>query len=214
MDLKSKILIVLALALMGTISGSGYLINKYYSRAIKAENNLSIGTDQWRDKENRLITEIGQQTVNLNNMKNIFKKDSSKLATDYEKRIYGLKREVEALGIKLKNINSVTSSTISVVDSFKVQFVKKDTTFTASRTDGFMTQYFTLNSDYSMETDYSYLDDIKVLDTRKPKLKENGKKHWPNWGNLPWVGWEKKILWYSNNPKAKYTGTYSLKIER
>jgi hypothetical protein len=212
MKLEIKIIVILMIALFAATSGGAYLIEKYRNRAIKAEHNLSLTTEQWKDEKGRLVTEIDQSNINISNMKDIFKKDSSKLVNRYEQRVYGLKRDLDALGIKYKNLLSASGGTVTVRDSFIVKFIKKDTTFTATRDDGFLNQNFTLYRDFSMFSDYTYEDDIKVFDIRRPKLKSNGKPHWPNWGWL--YGWDRKTLWVSNNPKASYTGVYSIKIER
>ena len=214
MDAKTKIIILL-LALLAAISVAGtYLLDEYMTRAKRAEHNLSISNEQWQDRTGRLISEIEQSEVTKRNMRKIFSRDSAKMATQYEKRIYDLKQEMNDLGIKYTNLLEYTTGVISVRDSFITRFVQKDTTFTATHTDGYLTQRFTLQENYVMKTDYIYRDSLSVVKIRKPKLKDNGKKHFPNWGRLPWVGWDEKILLYSENPKAKFTGVYSIKVER
>jgi hypothetical protein len=211
---KNNVIIILGVLLIGIIFGGIAWIDNLYNRAEKAESNLAINQSQWKDEKGRLVSEIEQGTVSIKNMKNIFQKDSSKLSTDYEKRIYGLKRDLNALGIKYKNLLEATGGTMTVRDTFITKFIKKDTTFTANHNDGFLNQNFTLLRDFTMQSDYTYKDEIKVFSIRKPRPKDNGKKHWPNWGNLPWVGWDCNTLILSNNPKASYTGVYSLKTER
>ena len=190
-------------------------MHRYDHREAKlAKENLAISSKQWQDEKGRYISEVGNMTSSISTLKDIFQKDSSQLSSSYEKRIYGLKSDLNVLGVRYKDLLASTGGIVTVRDTFITKFVKKDTVLVANHTDGYLTENFRLERDFTMKTDYTYKDSITVMDIRKPKLKSNGKKHWPNWGNLPWVGWETKTLWYSNNPKAKFSGVYSLKIER
>ena len=211
---KNRIIAIQAVIIIAIAVAGYFLIDSYYSRAKRAEHNLSLSESQWLDERKRFISEVEQSTVTQSNMRKIFRKDSARMVTTYEKRIYEMKRELNDLGIKYTNLLEYTTGTMTVVDSFAIKFVYRDTTLTATHSDGYITQRFSLDKNYVMRSDYSYRDTIHVTDVRRPKLKENGKKHWPNWGRLPWVGWDEQVLIYSNNPKAKFTGVYSIKIER
>lgn len=214
MNVKTSLTISLAVALAIAIIGGGYLIEKYRIRAKKAESNLSVNTETWRDKENRFVVEVDQLTTNLKNMKNVFKQDSSRLSTDYEKHIFYLKKELEATGVKYRNLLNFTTGQVFVRDSFIIKLVKLDTTLAGLYFDGYLKQNFSIDTKNNLRSNYVYADTINVMSIRKPKLKDNGKKHWPNWGNLWWVGWDCKMLIYSNNPKASYTGVFSIRVDK
>lgn len=63
-------------------------------------------------------------------------------------------------------------------------------------------------------TAYNYHTGISTLISFYPKLKENGKKHWPNWGNLPWVGWDEKSITTVADPNAKIVNQISIEFKK
>lgn len=61
---------------------------------------------------------------------------------------------------------------------------------------------------------YDYHTGISTLIQFTPKLKKNGKKHFPNWGNLPWVGWDEKSITTVEDTNAKIVNQISIEFKK
>lgn len=66
--------------------------------------------------------------------------------------------------------------------------------------------------DSMVGVEYDYHTKISTLVSLFPKLKENGKKHWPNWGWL--YGWDKKSITTVEDPKAKIFNQVSIEFKK
>ena len=81
---------------------SDYLNKQEVSRIT---NNLNQKTSQWEDERGRLVTEVTELRVTNKELKSVAKKDSSNLSK-IEKTLLRANKEIEALKIKAKDVES------------------------------------------------------------------------------------------------------------
>lgn len=81
------------------------------------------------------------------------------------------------------------------------------------------TEHIDLNFNYNNSNElsnisYIYRANVHTVVMLMPRRKANGRKHFPNWGNLPWVGWETKSISTIDDKNATISNQVSIDFKK
>jgi hypothetical protein len=215
MNTIAKILFVLCLIL--GIS-TAVLIKKYQkekAERIRVSDNLVESKTTWRDQRGLYISQVSTLNTTMKEMKTIFKRDSSLMVNNYEKRIYSINNELKNLKIDYARLRRFIETGMVVRDTIYIEVsVVTDTTVSGVYVSKHLNANIILHDLKYFSMDYAYKDTIRIVDVVSVKRRANGKKHFifPNWRWL-WGQTEESIV-YSSNPKATIEGHYSVKVKK
>jgi len=198
--------IIVGLILFGIWSNSERIKNK---QIISEKENI-IST-----KEQLIKNEKGQNASITNTW--LLKYSELEKANSKEKN---LRSDIEQkLSEAYENIEQYKRKNKDLITYYSALLEAKDTIYQPMPGDCFLkpikTKFIDIDFIYKdslVGTTYNYHTGINTLVLLSPKLKENGKKHWPNWGWL--YGWDKKSITTVEDPNAKLTNQVSIEFKR
>lgn len=213
MRIKTSYIIIAILAIMVFVMST--IIDSSIKEKKRLTANLTEKTKEWVDERGRYVSEVSQLKTNEKELKEIFKKDSSQMASNYEKRIYSLKKEIKSLGLYIDELEEITTGTIVIKDTIMIPAtVNNDSIIQGNYESTYLSAeitYFVKKNDF--ELDYTTMNRCSVIRTLSAKRKKNGKRHFI----LPKARWlwgtEERVIMVCDNKKSKVTLDYSVKIE-
>jgi hypothetical protein len=145
-------------------------------------------------------------------MRNAYEKEY-KLRSDYENKLAQAYKDIANYKRKVKDLLSYTS----------VQINAKDTVYlpapvNCDRIEPIKLEHIELSFNYNesnqlVSIPYKYNARIYTIVQLSPKRKANGKKHFPNWGNLPWVGWDTNSITTIDDKNATVTNQVAIRFK-
>ena len=200
--------IIAALILFGLWSNAERIKNK---KIITEKENIISTKEQLIKNEkgqNASITKVWIEKYS--DLENSYKKEKS-LRSDIEQKNAEAYEIIEMYKKREKSLISYYSSTITAVDTF-IQPMPADCQLKPIKSKHFNIDY--IYKDTLVKTICRYSANQSHLITLMPKKKLNGKNHFPNWGNLPWVGWEAIGIATIDDSLATITNQYVVKFKR
>jgi len=200
--------IIVGLIIFGIWSNAERIKNK---KIISEKENI-IST-----KEQLIINEKGQNAsitkvwVEKYSDLEISYNIENSLRSDIEQKKADAYEIIEMYKKREKSLISYYSSTITAVDTF-IQPMPADCQLKPIKSKHFNIDY--IYADSVVKTICKYSANQSHLITLMPKKKQNGKNHFPNWGNLPWVGWESIGIATIDDSLATITNQYVVKFKR
>lgn len=133
-------------------------------------DNLYHKEIQYKDKENRLVTQVTELQFSRDELKQIAKADSSKLSNT-QKELYKVAKELEVLGIKAKDVEAYNKAKLEVIYDSLVSKAELDSrgcikALKPIKTDNLSLE-FNVKTD-SVLVDYKYTADVTTVLNRKP----------------------------------------------
>ena len=187
-----SIIVILSLLCLNYYIG----FNKYKDKSIELRNNINANTKEWLDKENRLVNTTKELNFNISDLRNIIKKDSSDL-NEFDIRLLKAKKEIDNLNLKLKNVESVTSTTIETSSShsttISIDTINKDSLYYNIKP--IKTKFLEITFKYDINKDslyvnHLYKNDITIIvDRETDKFTVNNKKRFfiARWFDPRWI---------------------------
>ena len=189
---------------------------KQYLDAITANrmisNNLYHKEQQWTDEKGRLVTEVQELQFTTSELRSMHSADSTKLS-DTQKQLYTAAKEIESLGIKLKDAISYNSSHISVDNSGLVTTIDKDDNGAIIALNPIKTKHLQIDFEVKSDTilvNHKYETDVTTVVNRKEnKYTYSGKKRFflARWINPRYEYWSTNV---ADDPDAKITSSVYL----
>lgn len=136
------------------------------------------------------------------------------LRSDYEKKLALAYDDIELYKRKNKDLIHYTSSNITARDTFLLPMPAVCDSIPPIRTDHVNINFIYNKDNQLTGIDHMYRARQNILITLFPKRKENGKKHFPNWGNLPWVGWDEVSIITIDDKKAVIDNQVSIEFKK
>ena len=206
----TKTLIVLILFL----TAFSYTVTHYWLKEKKAKEALKtiLHSKETIYKNDSLqnVSKVILFSASITDLKNAVSKEVSK-RSDYEKRLAEAYKNIELSEAKIKNTKAYYESLLSSRDTF-YQPLPNDCQLKPIKSKHIDIDFIYQDSTVGISYDYRTKQNIVI--TLFPKLKENGKKHWPNWGNLPWVGWDNTSVWTVEDKKANISNQISIEFKK
>lgn len=180
----------------------------------RLENNLYQKTVEYTDSEGRLVKEVMELRVSKQELININRKKEADLS-DYERKLKQISDEVLKSKIRVKNIESAgiistentASGVILMIDTVIQEMpIKRAALKTNFENIELVYNPITDSISYSFQT----RNDIIFLINRKCKLKESGKRHFPQWGRI-W-GWDYWMTVKNTNDSTKIIDEILIKV--
>lgn len=131
------------------------------------------------------------------------------LRSDYEQKLAEAYKEIENYKRKNKDLISYYSSLLEAKDTI-YQLLSNDCILKPIKTKHINIDF--IYQDTLVGVSYDYHTNISTLVTFYPKRKENGNKHWPNWGFV-W-GWDKHSITTIEDKKATLSNQISIEFKR
>lgn len=131
------------------------------------------------------------------------------LRSDYEQKLADAYKEIENYKRKNKDLISYYSSLLEAKDTI-YQVLPNDCILNPIKTKHINIDF--IYKDSLVGVSYDYHTNISTLVTLYPKRKENGNKHWPNWGFI-W-GWDKHSITTVEDKKATLSNQISIEFKR
>jgi hypothetical protein len=212
--LKAVSLFIGIAGAMGGIIGTIYGIRQN-KEANRAENNLYTRTVQWEDERGRLVTETTELRYTLNELRNISKKDSSKMS-EAEKQLLAARKEIDALRIKPRNVESVNTIGLESRGTFTTDYETKPDTVKLLKIDPieteFISLYFKVEGD-SILVDHLYKNTLNIIVDRDYGLNARGK---PRFFLTRWISpkWQYSSNVVSEDPNADITSNVYIKFQK
>ena len=171
-------------------------------------------------KERQLINDSLQHASEVNvwdlkysELEKAAKKESY-LRSDYEKKLAQAYNDIEIYKRKNKDLIHYTSYSITSKDTFLLPMPAVCDHITPIKTDHVNIEFLYDSTDLLTGINHEYHARQNILITLFPKRKENGKKHFPNWGNLPWVGWDEVSIATIDDKNAVIDNQISVEFKR
>jgi hypothetical protein len=136
------------------------------------------------------------------------------LRSDYEKKLAQAYDDIEIYKRKNKDLIHYTSYNITARDTFLLPMPAICDSIPPIRTAHVNIDFIYNDMNQLIGLDHLYKARQNILVTLFPKRKENGKKHFPNWGNLPWVGWDKVSIATIDDKKATIDNQISIEFKK
>jgi len=194
-----------------------YALGFYFTQAKKykqlSKEKQTILTHKERVYKNdslQNVSNVIQWQLDKKELKIAYKKNEID-RSEYENKLAAIYNKLLLSESKVKNIKSYYESLLSSRDTF-YQPMPADCHLLPIRTKHYDIDY--IYKDTLVGTAVYYRTAQNVVITLFPKRKENGKKHFPNWGNLPWVGWDNTSLWTVEDKNATITNQVSIEFKR
>lgn len=181
----------------------------------RAENNLYTLTTQWQDERGRLVIETTELRYTVNELRQISKKDSSKLS-EAEKKLLQARNVVDNMKIRLRKVESVDRITLESESGYTapIVFKTRDTCLFEVKpivTDNLELNFRQVND--SLIIDHHYKSDIDVVIDRDQGLNKKGKKRFflCRWLKPDWI-YSSNVV--SDDPNAEITSNVYIKFQR
>ena len=211
--MNTKISLILVALIIVLIALCYYFSDQWIKeKQLRVEKENIIST-----KEQLIINEKGQNASitkvwveKYSDLENSYKKERS-LRSDVEQKNAEAYEIIEMYKKREKSLISYYSSTITAVDTF-IQQMPADCQLKPIKSKHFNIDY--IYKDTLVKTICRYSANQSHLITLMPKKKLNGKNHFPNWGNLPWVGWEAIGIATIDDSLATITNQYVVKFKK
>ena len=210
LSIKDYLIAISIIIFIGLIAGLIYFYEQNEKNRILYDSQVSINTQKEQLLTNKLgekASEVDVLTIRYSELK----KSYENAQTEYQKELSKVYDEIEFYKRLNKDLQSFHSVTIISKDTI-FQKVPGDCKLKPISTPN-INIGFIYNSD-SIGTYYDYHANIFTLISFYPKLKANGKKHFPNWGFLPWVGWDEKSITTIDDKNAAVTNQVSIKFSK
>ena len=136
------------------------------------------------------------------------------LRSDYEKKLAKAYDDIEIYKRKNKDLIHYTSYNITARDTFLLPMPAVCDRIAPIRTDHVNINFIYNDMNQLIGLDHLYKARQNILVTLFPKRKENGKKHFPNWGNLPWVGWDEVSIATIDDKRAIIDNQISIEFKK
>jgi len=208
-----KILIISVISLFVIlISALGFYFTqakKYKQLTKEKETILATKERIFKNSIGQYANEVNVWSIKYKDLEKAHEKDIKGIASDYEVKLSKAYENAELYKRKNKDL----------ISYYSAQLQAKDTIYQPMPADCILEPISTkfidigfIYKDSSVGITYDYHTGISTLVTLYPKRKENGNKHWPNWGII-W-GWDKKSITTVEDDKAKLTNQVSIEFKR
>lgn len=213
LDLIIKIVAVVGL-LTGLVSMKTCTKNK--KEKVQIEKLFTNQIEQVKTKSGKQAAEIDNINLSYNNLlalhENLKAKNKSKLSQK-EHELNEAYQTIKDLKIRQKNTENYIKNELISRDSIRTElvFLNCDEIEIKPIKKEFIEIDF-VQIDNFLDVKYKYIASIETVISRYPKLKHNGKKHFPNWGRL-W-GWDYKTTSTTKDPNATITNIVSIEFNK
>jgi len=166
-------------------------------------------------------SKLGKKIAEVNNLK-VNYKTLKRFAEVKDAENGSLKHELnlayETIGdykIRLRDAENYIKTEFNSKDSSltKIVFLEPD----KIKIDPIRKPHYSIDfrqTENGLVVNHEYWATVTTVISRYPELKENGKKHFPNWGNLPWVGWDYKTTASVDDTTADITNIVQISFDR
>ena len=197
--------VLIAIFALSTFFGWNFA-DKMKAQAEKFKTIAQTKEVQFKNQIGQMANEVATWKVSYNELEDAFiKKEGERSA--YERKLAKAKETIDLYKRKEKDLVAYTSATIQSRDTVHTEIPLEcvgriEPIVTPNLKVEFIDQNFI----------YEYRAEVSSLVTLFPKRKDNGKKHFPNWGWL-W-GWEQKAITTIDDPNAKIFNSVSLDFSK
>ena len=210
-----RILIISVIILAGMVVFQRSRIKTIKEDYHRTHNNLLQNEKEYLNYKGETVVKVSALEVENKDLRKIRTKQAEDLS-EYEKKLLTARKTIEELGLKIKNIQSVTDGQYQVTGVDTVFLDKKDSVYILSEVnDGYLKGHFTeqslfsgidLSGSFEANTafifDYTYSDSISIAISRE-RLPYRQKT-----GNFLKKLFTRQYKTYSyataTNPRAKY----------
>ena len=131
------------------------------------------------------------------------------------------KETISDLNIRLKDTKNIIKTDFIAKDSVKTTIVFENCErikVEPIRTKHIEIDFYQVNNE--LKLNYKYFASISTVISREPKKIDNPKRkrydknHFPDWGNLPWVGWDYKTTSVIDDENAEITNLVEITFKK
>jgi hypothetical protein len=151
--------------------------------------------------------------LNYSELEKYAKKEAS-LRSDFENKCVQMYNDIELYKRKNKDLIHYTSYNITSKDTFLLPMPAVCDRIVPIKTEHVNIEFIYDSLELLTGINHEYRARQNILITLFPKRKENGKKHFPNWGNLPWVGWDEVSIATIDDKNAVIDNQISVEFKR
>lgn len=209
-----KLLIISVISIfLVLVSALGFYFNqakKYKQLTEEKQTILTYKEKVYKNDSLQNVSNVIQWRLDKDELKKAYEK-SRKDRSDYENHLADMYNKLLLSESKIKNVKAYYESLLSSRDTF-YQPLPYDCHLLPIKTKHYDIDFIYKDSLVGTSVFYRTKQDIVI--TLFPKRKENGKKHFPNWGNLPWVGWDNTSVWTVEDKNATITNQVSVVFKK
>lgn len=204
-----KIGLIVALLIFSFVS----LRNCKKEKEEKEQTQTILNSEQKKfetELKNKAV-EINQWQVSSKELKSINEKLTDKNNV-YLNEIDKAKQTIKELDLKLKRAEKYANLSVNSVDTFYTDLIIDGEVLIIEpiKTKNIDISFFKVND--SLRVDYNYRLDVRTMTYIQPKRKQNGKKHFPNWGFI-W-GWQHNSVAIVDDPKATINNYVEIEFKK
>lgn len=213
-------LIIKIVAVVGLLSGV-LGIRGCMNQKESKENFIDVLTGQVE----QIKTESGKNAAKANNWKLKYKSlnkytidlknQSNSEISRFKAELYNAKQTIADLEIRQRNVQNYIKNELISKDSLKTELIFFDCDSIEIKP--IKKKHIKLDfiqSGNILDIKYEYSASVQTVISRYPELKDNGRKHFPNWGFLPWVGWDYKTTSVIDDPNATISNLVSIEFDK
>lgn len=211
-----------SIEIIKTIAIVGLFISSFFGAksCLKIKEQYQQAESILTQKEKVFVNKLGQKASEVKVMAHNYKQleESFRVAdaekTEYQKQLSQAKKDVDVYKERERNLRSYNSYQVRASDTVFLQMPAQCDSIPPIKT-----EHIKINFIYNPESNlnavfYDYFARVNTLVLLTPKRKENGKKHFPNWGFLPWVGWDEKSITTIDDKNAKIENQISVEFRK
>ncbi len=205
------ILIGIIVVLLGSCY---FLTSKYRSeKKIRIEKEFILQSKEvlFKNDSAQNASKVITWSLKYDELKDANKRALNGMASDYDKKLAGAYNNIELYKRKNKDLQRYTDFLLQAKDTI-YQPMPADCQLKPIKTKFIKIDF--IYKDSLVGVSYDYQTGVNTLVSLYPKLKSNGKKHWPNWGFLPWVGWDNTSITTAQDPKASIINQISIEFKK
>jgi hypothetical protein len=211
---KDSIEIIKTIAIVGLFISSFFGIKTCQ----RAKDNFKAAEAIITSKERQFTNVLGEKASEVavwssryNQLKKVHENTKS-VKSEIELKYAKAYKEIELYKRKDKDLRSYTSFQLNAKDTIFLPMVADCDKIPPIETKHLKASFIYDELDKMKGFYYNYQTDINTLVTLYPKKKENGKKHFPNWGWL-W-GWDKVSITTVEDKNASINNQVSIEFKK
>jgi hypothetical protein len=133
--------------------------------------------------------------------------------SDLKNNLIEAKETIQDYQIRLKDVKNYIKTDLVSKDSIRTELVFLDCdNIEVKPIEKKHIKIDFVQVDSFLDVKYQYMASVKTVVSRYPELKDNGKKHFPNWGFI-W-GWDYKTTSSIDDPNAEITNLVEITFDR
>lgn len=208
--MRTKLILIVIIAILSVFCY--FITNRYINeRTEKKEVKKILASKEKLFINDSLqhASEVNVWRIKYSELEIAKEKQLKGIASDYENKLASAYDNIELYKRKNKDIINYYESLLSAKDTI-FQPMPADCELKPIRTKHINIDF--IYQDSLVGISYDYRTKISTVVTLRPKRKENGNKHFPNWGFI-W-GWDKVSISTPEDKKATITDQISIEFKR